>query len=190
VTAPDGSGAAPPWRSPHCSPRRSRSFRCLSLAALVLLYLVPVLLTAAVGGLWPAVGAAVAADLVVNWFFVPPYRTLAVDTRDNLVALASTCWSRRPPAWRSTWPRRGPGRPDGHTNWPRSTGCGQRCSARWGTTCGPELPERYSITTLGGRFSYGVDSTTVVRVVTLAAVRICCSNRSRSAGLATRTSNR
>jgi two-component system, OmpR family, sensor histidine kinase KdpD len=59
----------------------------LSLAGIVLLYLLPVLLTAAAGGLLPALGAAVAADLLVNWFFVPPYRTLAVETRDNLVAL-------------------------------------------------------------------------------------------------------
>lgn len=42
----------------------------------------------------------------------------------------------------------------------------------------------------GGRFSYGVDSTTVVRVVTFAEVRISCSTRSKSAGLATRTSSR
>ncbi len=59
----------------------------LSLAGIVLLYLLPVLLTAAAGGLLPALGAAVAADLLVNWFFVPPYRTLTVETRDNLVAL-------------------------------------------------------------------------------------------------------
>jgi two-component system sensor histidine kinase KdpD len=59
----------------------------LSLPSVVLLYLVPVLLTAAAGGLVPALAAAVAADLLVNWFFVPPYRTLSVDTRDNLVAL-------------------------------------------------------------------------------------------------------
>jgi two-component system sensor histidine kinase KdpD len=59
----------------------------LSLPSIVLLYLVPVLLTAAAGGLRPALGAAVAADLLVNWFFVPPYRTLAVGTSENLVAL-------------------------------------------------------------------------------------------------------
>jgi two-component system sensor histidine kinase KdpD len=59
----------------------------LSLAGIVLLYLVPVLLTAAAGGLWPALAAAVGADLLVNWFFVPPYHTLVVDTRDNVVAL-------------------------------------------------------------------------------------------------------
>ena len=40
------------------------------------------------------------------------------------------------------------------------------------------------------RFSYGVDSTTVVRVVTFADVRFSCSTRSRSVGLATRTSSR
>src|SRR4051812_37551193 len=59
----------------------------LALPSVILLYLVPVLVTAAVGGLLPALGAALAADLLVHWFFVPPYRTLAVDTRDNLVAL-------------------------------------------------------------------------------------------------------
>lgn len=59
----------------------------LALPSVVLLYLLPVLATAAAGGLLPALAAAVAADLLVNWFFVPPYRTLAVDVRDNLVAL-------------------------------------------------------------------------------------------------------
>ena len=42
----------------------------------------------------------------------------------------------------------------------------------------------------GARASYGVDSTTVVRVVTLALVRISCSSRSRSLGPPTRTSSR
>jgi two-component system sensor histidine kinase KdpD len=59
----------------------------LALPSIVLLYLIPVLLTAATGGLRPALGAAVAADLLVNWFFIPPYRTLAVGTGENLVAL-------------------------------------------------------------------------------------------------------
>ena len=44
--------------------------------------------------------------------------------------------------------------------------------------------------TLGGRPSYGVDSTTVVRCVTLADVRISCSTRSRSVGPAHRTISR
>ena len=59
----------------------------LSLAGIVLIYLVPVLLTAAAGGLLPALATAIAADLLVNWFFVPPYHTLAVDTWDNIIAL-------------------------------------------------------------------------------------------------------
>ncbi len=42
----------------------------------------------------------------------------------------------------------------------------------------------------GGRPSYGVERTTVVRVVTLAALRISLRSRSRSAGLATRTRSR
>lgn len=59
----------------------------LELPSIVLLYLVPVLLTAVAGGPWPALGSAVAADLLVNWFFVPPYHTLAVDTGNNIVSL-------------------------------------------------------------------------------------------------------
>jgi two-component system sensor histidine kinase KdpD len=59
----------------------------LALPSVVLLYLVPVLLTAAAGGLWPALAAAVAADLLVNWYFISPYRSLAVNTRDDIVAL-------------------------------------------------------------------------------------------------------
>lgn len=58
-----------------------------SLPVVVLLYLLPVLLTAATGGLWPALGAAVAAALVANWFFIPPYRTLSVNTEENVVLL-------------------------------------------------------------------------------------------------------
>ena len=38
-----------------------------------------------------------------------------------------------------------------------------------------------------GRFSYGVESTIVVRVETLAAARTRASSSSRSAGVATRT---
>jgi K+-sensing histidine kinase KdpD len=59
----------------------------LSLASVALLYLLPVVATAAVGGVWPALAGAVAADLLVNFFFVPPYHTLVVDRGDNLIAL-------------------------------------------------------------------------------------------------------
>ena len=60
----------------------------LSLPSVVLLYLVPVVVTAAVGGWGPAVAAALAADLLVNYFFIPPFHTFAVDSGDNIVVLA------------------------------------------------------------------------------------------------------
>ncbi|MEU7875616.1 ATP-binding protein [Dactylosporangium sp. NPDC049140] len=59
----------------------------LSLASVTLLYLVPVAAAAAAGGLWPALGAAVAADLLLNFFFVPPLHTLSVASFDNAIAL-------------------------------------------------------------------------------------------------------
>ena len=43
---------------------------------------------------------------------------------------------------------------------------------------------------LGGRPSYGVESTTVVRVLTFAAERMSWSSRSSSAGFGTRTRSR
>lgn len=59
----------------------------LSLASVALLYLLPVVATAAVGGVWPALAGAVTADLLVNFFFVPPFHTLIVDRQDNLIVL-------------------------------------------------------------------------------------------------------
>ena len=59
----------------------------VSLASVALLYLVPVVGAAVIGGLRPALAAAVAADLLVNFFFIPPYHTLVVDRRDNVLAL-------------------------------------------------------------------------------------------------------
>ena len=43
---------------------------------------------AAVGGLRPALAAAVGADLLVNFFFIPPYHTFVVETRDHAIVLA------------------------------------------------------------------------------------------------------
>jgi K+-sensing histidine kinase KdpD len=59
----------------------------LSLAGVTLLYLVPVLAAAVTGGLWPALAGALAADLLVNFFFVPPYHTLVVDSPGNVLVL-------------------------------------------------------------------------------------------------------
>jgi len=59
----------------------------LTLTSVALLYLVPVVVVAGVGGVWLGLAAAAASDLLLNWFFVPPFHTLAVDRRDNVVAL-------------------------------------------------------------------------------------------------------
>jgi two-component system sensor histidine kinase KdpD len=59
----------------------------LSLASVVLLYLVIVVATAVVGGLTASLAAAIASDLVVNFFFVPPYHTLMVESRDHVITL-------------------------------------------------------------------------------------------------------
>ena len=58
-----------------------------ALTSVALLYLVPVVIVAAVGGVWPGIVAAAAGDALLNWFFVPPYHTFAVQRRDNIVAL-------------------------------------------------------------------------------------------------------
>jgi len=59
----------------------------LALGSMVLLYLTVVVTVAGVGGLWPGLAAALASDLLVNFFFVPPYRTFTVQHRDNVITL-------------------------------------------------------------------------------------------------------
>ena len=44
-------------------------------------------LTALVGGLWPALAAAVLGSLAINWFFTDPVNTLTINDPQNLVAL-------------------------------------------------------------------------------------------------------
>src|SRR6266568_712142 len=58
-----------------------------SLTTAALLYLVPVVVVAVVGGVWPALAAAVASDALLNWFFVPPYHTFTVESRENVLEL-------------------------------------------------------------------------------------------------------
>ncbi|MEU6536535.1 ATP-binding protein [Streptomyces sp. NPDC047000] len=60
----------------------------LSLASVVLIYLTAVVIVAAAGGLRLALAAAVASDVLVNFFFVPPFHTLTVERRDALITLA------------------------------------------------------------------------------------------------------
>jgi two-component system, OmpR family, sensor histidine kinase KdpD len=63
------------------------SRRPLSLDDDLLIYLVAVVAVAIAGGFWPAVLAAVAASLLLNWFFTPPLHTFTIDRPENLLAL-------------------------------------------------------------------------------------------------------
>ena len=59
----------------------------LDLGDDLLIYLVAVVAVAVVGGFWPAVLAAVAASLLVNWYFTPPVHTLTIADGQSLLAL-------------------------------------------------------------------------------------------------------
>ncbi len=60
----------------------------LNLTSDVLLFLLSVVAVALVGGLWPALGAAVAASLLLNWFFTEPTGRFTIAERNNALALA------------------------------------------------------------------------------------------------------
>jgi len=59
----------------------------LAVESALLLYLLVVVATAAVGGVWPALAAAVAAVGLVNWFFTPPYYELSIAEGEHVLAL-------------------------------------------------------------------------------------------------------
>ncbi|HEY7104108.1 MAG TPA: DUF4118 domain-containing protein [Mycobacteriales bacterium] len=59
----------------------------LNLTSDVLLFLLAVVAVALVGGLWPALGAAVAAFLLLNWFFTEPTGRFTIAERNNALAL-------------------------------------------------------------------------------------------------------
>jgi two-component system sensor histidine kinase KdpD len=69
--------------TPVCAALRSH----LSIGSDLLLYLTAVVAVSLVGGLYPAVAAAVAASLLINWYFFPPIHTWTISDPDNLVAL-------------------------------------------------------------------------------------------------------
>jgi two-component system sensor histidine kinase KdpD len=60
----------------------------ISLINDILLFLVAVIGVALIGGLWPALFAAVAGSLLLNWFFTPPVGQFTIAERNNLLALA------------------------------------------------------------------------------------------------------
>jgi two-component system, OmpR family, sensor histidine kinase KdpD len=59
----------------------------LDLGDDLLFYLAAVVAVAVVGGFWPAVLAAIAASLLVNWYFTPPVHTLTIADGKSLLAL-------------------------------------------------------------------------------------------------------
>ena len=59
----------------------------VGLQTILLVYLFLVVGIAIVGGLLPALGAALAAFLIVNWFFTPPLYTFTIASLQNIVAL-------------------------------------------------------------------------------------------------------
>ena len=59
----------------------------LGLPSVLLLFLLLVVGVSAVGGVWPALAAAVAGFLLVNWYFTPPIHTFTIAEGENLLAL-------------------------------------------------------------------------------------------------------
>jgi two-component system, OmpR family, sensor histidine kinase KdpD len=59
----------------------------LDLTDDLLIYLVAVVAIAVLGGFWPALLAALAASLLLNWYFTKPLHTLTIAEPRNLLAL-------------------------------------------------------------------------------------------------------
>ncbi|ETK35125.1 DUF4118 domain-containing protein [Microbispora sp. ATCC PTA-5024] len=59
----------------------------LTLPSQILLFLAAVVTVALVGGMWPALTAAVGGFLLLNWFFTPPLHTWSIASPQNLLAL-------------------------------------------------------------------------------------------------------
>jgi two-component system sensor histidine kinase KdpD len=59
----------------------------LGLGSVLLLYLLADVVVAAIGGLPAGLLAAGVSVLAANWFFVPPFHTLAVETGDSVIEL-------------------------------------------------------------------------------------------------------
>jgi two-component system sensor histidine kinase KdpD len=59
----------------------------LELPGTLLLYLAAVVAIAAIGGVWPALGASMAAFLLANFYFIPPLHEFTIDEGKDLIAL-------------------------------------------------------------------------------------------------------
>jgi two-component system sensor histidine kinase KdpD len=60
----------------------------LSLPSQILCYLIAVVAIALIGGLYPALAAALAASLLINYYFTPPLYSFTIADTNNIVALA------------------------------------------------------------------------------------------------------
>jgi two-component system sensor histidine kinase KdpD len=65
----------------------SRTRAELNLPSDILLYLAVVIVVALIGGLWPALAAAVAGSLLLNYCFTPPLYTFTISDKNNALAL-------------------------------------------------------------------------------------------------------
>ena len=61
----------------------------LHLPSVLLLYLLVVVAIAVLGGIVPAVAAAIGAFFLANWFFTPPFHRLTIDAAEDVIALAA-----------------------------------------------------------------------------------------------------
>ena len=59
----------------------------VGLPSVLLLFLVLVAAVAAIGGLWPALAAAISGFLLVNWYFTPPLYAFTIAEGENILAL-------------------------------------------------------------------------------------------------------
>ncbi|HEX3751406.1 MAG TPA: DUF4118 domain-containing protein [Streptosporangiaceae bacterium] len=59
----------------------------LNFADDLLLFLLAVVMVTVIGGFWPAVLAAIAASLLLNWYLTPPLHTFTIGEPRNLLAL-------------------------------------------------------------------------------------------------------
>jgi two-component system, OmpR family, sensor histidine kinase KdpD len=61
----------------------------LGLSGALLIFLLAVVTIAAIGGVWPALVASVAAFLLANWFFIPPLHQWTIHEGKDLLALVA-----------------------------------------------------------------------------------------------------
>jgi two-component system sensor histidine kinase KdpD len=59
----------------------------LELPSELLLFLLLVIVVAAVGGLWPGLAAAIGAFVLVNYYFIQPHHTLTIAEAEDVLAL-------------------------------------------------------------------------------------------------------